>query len=147
MLVLTAFKIPRTVPSSSMLPLTSSSADFKFSRVSESADFLFSSRTFGRSLLLVNFSPPQASSSTDESSPGCTPRQVRHPGEGEAPGLARGGLKFTKSSERPKVRLENRKSADLESRLNLKSADEEVKGNIEEEGTVRGILKAVSTSI
>jgi len=89
--------------------------------------------------------PAQASSSTDESSPGCTPRQVRHPGEGEAPGLARGGLKFTKSSERPKVRLENRKSADLENRLNLKSADEEVKGNTEEEGTVRGILKAVSS--
>ena len=43
-------------------------------------------------------------------------------------------MKFTKSSERPKVRLENRKSADLENRLNLKSADEEVKGNIEEEG-------------
>ena len=121
---------------------------------------------------------------------------MRHPGEGEAPGLARssmlqffhqqfllsifvthiswigsrGGLKFTKSSERPKVRLENRKSADLENRLNLKSADEEVKGNTEEEGnfyfnffslqelwhmteqvylnptgTVRGILKAVSS--
>ena len=47
---------------------------------------------------------------------------------------SRGGLKFTKSSERPKVRLENRKSADLESRLNLKSGDEEVKGNTEEEG-------------
>jgi len=90
--------------------------------------------------------PAQASSSTDESSPGSTPRQVRHPGEGEAPGLARGGLKFTKSSERPKVRLENRKSADLEIRLNSKSDDEEVKGSIEEEGgTVRGILKAVSS--
>jgi len=89
--------------------------------------------------------PAQASSSTDESSPGCTPRQVRHPGEGETSGLARGGLKFTKSSERPKVRLESRKSADLESRLNLKSGDEEVKGSIEEEGgTVRGILKTVS---
>ena len=47
---------------------------------------------------------------------------------------SRGGLKFTKSSERPKVRLENRKSADLENRLNLKSGDEEIKGNIEEEG-------------
>ena len=46
----------------------------------------------------------------------------------------RGGLKFTKSSERPKVRLDNRKSADLENWLNLKSGDEEVKGNIEEEG-------------
>jgi len=89
--------------------------------------------------------PAQASSSTDESSPGCTPRQVRHPGEGEAPGLARGGLKFTKSSERPKVRLDNRKSADLENWLNLKSGDEEVKGNIEEEGTVRGILKTVNS--
>ena len=44
-------------------------------------------------------------------------------------------MKFTKSSERPKVRLENRKSADLENRLNLKSADEEVKVNIEEEGS------------
>jgi len=87
--------------------------------------------------------PAQTSSSTDESSPGCTPRPVRHPGEGEPPGLARGGLKFTKSSERPKVRLENRKSADLESRLNLKSGDEEVKGNTEEEGPVRGILKTV----
>ena len=47
---------------------------------------------------------------------------------------SRGGLKFTKSSERPKVRLENRKSAELENRLNLKSGDEEVKGNTEEEG-------------
>ena len=88
---------------------------------------------------------------------------------------SRGGLKFTKSSERPKVRLENRKSADLENRLNLKSGDEEVKGNTEEEGNsfffqeplhqkcadkscmtqsvyfhpagpVRGILKTVSSS-
>jgi len=33
--------------------------------------------------------PAQTSSSTDESSPGCTPRPVRHPGEGEPPGLAR----------------------------------------------------------
>ena len=47
-----------TLPSSSMLPLTSSSPDFKFSRLSRSADFLLSSRTFGRSLLLVNLSPP-----------------------------------------------------------------------------------------
>jgi len=87
--------------------------------------------------------PAQASSSTDESSPGCTPRQVRHPGEGETPGLARGGLKFTKSSERPKVRLEHRKSADADNRINMKTGAEEVKGN-EEEGPVRGILKPAS---
>ena len=85
---------------------------------------------------------------------------MRHPGEGETPGLARldkvllflkdfasksnqethfswivsrGGLKFTKSSERPKVRLEHRKSADADNRINMKTGAEEVKGN-EEEG-------------
>lgn len=88
--------------------------------------------------------PTQASSSTDESSPGCTPRQVRHPGEGEATSLARGGLKFTKSSERPKVRHEPRKSSDPENRLPLKSGDEELEGDVEEEETVRGILKSRS---
>jgi len=88
--------------------------------------------------------PTQASSSTDESSPGCTPRQARHPGEGEATSLARGGLKFTKSSERPKVRLEQRKSPGSENRLILKSGDEELGGNVEEEETTRGILKSRS---
>ena len=64
--------------------------------------------------------------------------------------MSRGGLKFTKSSERPKVRLESRKSADLESRLNLKSGDEEVKGSIEEEGNVDFFsksLKIVAVSV
>ena len=45
------------LPSSS-LPFTSSAPVFILIRLSASADFLCSSRTFGRSLLLVNLSPP-----------------------------------------------------------------------------------------
>ena len=45
-------------PSSSTFPPCSSSPDFKISRFSESDDFRCSSRTFGRSLLFVNFKPP-----------------------------------------------------------------------------------------
>ena len=45
------------LPSSS-LPFTSSAPVFILILLSASADFLCSSRTFGRSLLLVNLSPP-----------------------------------------------------------------------------------------
>ena len=74
--MLAGFKIPRTGPGggsrytaltrlcatikipSSSLPFTSSAPVFILIRLSASADFLCSSRTFGRSLLLVNLSPP-----------------------------------------------------------------------------------------